>query len=646
VLSLGAPWLRLLTAWGPVYPGQWLLVPALAWALWRGPLARPRRHWERPPLLPLALFAAFVGALALLRGQWTVLLAWAPACAALAVWAYAAYRLGLRGAPLDTFVSAAIVFLGTSVIVGVLAWLAQAYWPAACVAFDCDPAAPLPFPFRGGWIGSAQYLLALVFLLPPVGGAFVESWREGAGGAQHWVLTAVVAAAGLGLLAGMRWWGFIVLALGLVLLAQALAPDRRPADGLLLRGLAFFTVFAPLALYGLVPGYGTALLFQPGSARALGVRHSLPNPAVLSSERAVPVPVQVVNAGTVALRASPQRPLRLRAVVLFTPRSGGESRMAEAGEARLTAELAPGAAAEAIVAVQVPPWIRQGYLSWAAEDDAGRPIGLAEGLHQGFRFVNADFTSLDDGGDNTLAALAARARAAAAPGMAVPTGGARRSLLEPVLGDALDSLFFSPVWGQAGSARLAGQVFDPARPFFLQVLHQYGLTGLGLLAWFFSATLRRAVQLGFGRRGGAALPWRLVPVAVLLWAAMTLLSGEPARFHSWWGCVLLGAFVQGVHERVVPPRAPLGPPRWLAGPLRGSGRAVRAALLVWRAALWIGRAALVVWRAALWIGRRVLGVGFNLARAALALLRGRGPGSRATPVRRPAPRAPFRGSRR
>jgi hypothetical protein len=635
VLFLGAPWLRVLTPFGPVYPGQWVGVPLLAWALWRGALVRPDRRWERPPLLPLALFAAFALLLALLRGQGSVALGLALASAALAVWAYAAYRLGLGGAPMGSFIPASILFLGTSLIAGGLAWLAQSDWPALCVALDCDPAAPVPFAFQGGWISSAQYLLALIFLLPPVGGAFLESWREGPAGAQHWVLTAIVAGAGLGLLAGMRWWGFLVLALGLILLGQALVPDRHPADRLLVRGLIFFTVFASIALYGLVPGYGTALVFQPGTARALGVKHTLPNPAVLSSDHAVPVPVQLVNAGTVALSASRDRPLRLKAMALFTPRSGGESRMAEAGDALLVSDLAPGDAAEVTVAVEVPPWIQQGYLSWMAEDDAGRPIGLADTLDRGFRFVNADFTSLAEGGDNTLSALAARARAAA--GMALPSATAerlsrgadnagRRGLVEPALSDAFDTLFFSPLWGQAGSARLGGQVFDPARPFFLQVLHRYGLIGLGLVAWFFTGLFRRAARLGFGRRGGAPLMWRLVPVTVLLVAAVGLLSGEPARFHSWWGCVLLGGFVQGVHDRVFPPRAAGLPPRWLAGPLRVSGRVARAAAR---------------------IVRGPPGMGYGLARGALALLRGESMRSRRRwPARRPAPRTPARGSRR
>ncbi|MFI5400678.1 MAG: hypothetical protein ACHQZQ_06480 [SAR324 cluster bacterium] len=579
VLALSGPWLRVLTPWGPVYPGQWLCVPLAAWALWRGALVQPERRWERPPLAPLAAFATFVALLALLRGQGSAALATVLASAALAVWAYAAYRLGLQGASIATFVPAAVFFLGTSLIAGGLAWLAQADWPAACILGSCDPAAPIPFAFQGGWLSPAQYLLALIFLLPPVGGAFLESWREGASGAQHWVLTAIVAGAGLGLLAGMRWWGFVVLALGLILLVQVLLPDRHPADRLLVRGLIFFTAFAPIALYGLVPGYGTALLFQPGSARALGIKHTLPDPAELSSDHAVRVPVRLVNAGTVALGASRDRPLRLKAMVLFTPRSGGESRMAEAGAARLFRDLAPGDAAEVTVAVEVPPWIQQGYVSWLAEDGAGRPILLTDALDQGFRFVNGDFTSLDHGGDNTLAALAARARAA--PGMAIPSAGTRRGGVESALSDAFDTLFFSPLWGQAGGAQPAGQVFDPARPFFLQVLHRYGLIGVGLLVWFWSDLFRRATRLGFGRRGGAPLRWRLVPVTALLVPVVGLLSGEPSRFHSWWGCVLLGGFVQGVHERVFPPRAG----GRLAGPLRVSWRAARAIVRIVRGAL-------------------------------------------------------------
>ncbi len=602
LLALGSAWLRYPTAWGTLYPAHWLLAPLLAWALWRGPLAQPggaarpggaawlSRRIEPPPLQPLLAFAGWVLLLTLLRAHWGAALTLILAAAALAPWAWAANRMGLGGAPLGTFRPAAILFLATTLAVGLLAWWAQDQWPAACVLLNCDPATPIPYAFRGGWTSSAQYLLLLLFLLPPVGGAFLESWRGGSGGAGHWLLTLIVAGAGLGLLAGMRWWGFLILALGLFLLGQALAAERHPADRLLLRGLIFFSIFTPVALYGMVPGYGTALLFPAGSARAVGVRHSLPGPVVLSSEHEVPVTVQVVNTGSVALSASADDPIRLRGFVLFTPRSGGDSRMAAAGEARIVRDLAPGETVDATVPIRVPAWVSQGYLSWAAEDESGRPIRLAEALHQGFRFVNADYSSLSEGGDNTLSALAARARESAAPALSPASGGAgplagtsplagtRRSLIEPVLSDAFDTIFFSPVWGQAGADRPFGQVFDPARPFLLQVLHRYGLIGLGLLAWFFADVLRRAIHLGFGRRSATGLAWRLVPVSVLLLAAVGLASGELGRFHSWWGCVLLGGFVQGVHERVFPSRGrgllDGGPPRWLVRPLRAAGALV------------------------------------------------------------------------
>ena len=587
LLTAGAPWLRYVTPWGPLYPGQWLLVPTLAWALTRGPMAPPNGRWERPPLLPLAIFAGFALGLGLLRRQWGMVLTLVPAAAALAAWAWAGYRLGRGDAPVGRFRTAAILFLVASLGVGLLAWLAQSRWPAACVLLNCDPTAPIPYAFRGGWHSNAQYLLALIVLLPPVGGAFLEGWRTGAPNLSHWALTLVVAAAGLGLLAGMRWWGFLILALGLLLLGQALAADSQPADRLLLRGLVFFAVFSPIALYGTVSGYGTALLFAPGSARTLGVRHTLPSPVVLSSEAEVTETVQAVNTGSVALSASPERPIRLRALALFTPRSGGESRMAPAGEGRIARDLAPGEWMDVTVTLRVPPWMNQGYLSWSAEDETGRSIGLAEGKHQGFRFVNADYSSLSESGDDALSALAARARV---PALALPAGGPRRNLVEPVLGDAFDTLFFSPLWGQAGMSRAPGQVFDPARPFLLQLLHQYGLIGLGLLGWFFTDLMRRGVQLGFGRRTLAGLSWRLVPVSVPLLALVGLLSGEWGRFHSWWGCVLLGGYLQGVHERVFPQRrgafAPAGRrlpgaglwPAAVAGALRTLARSAQAAL--------------------------------------------------------------------
>jgi hypothetical protein len=588
VLALGSPWIRVFTPWGAIYPGQWLLVPILVWALWRGPLVNPGGMGQGgarnlPPLMPLVLLGAWIGGVGLLRGQWGVVMTILLSAAALAVWAWAAYRLGRDAAPMGSFAPASFGFLALSLLAGLASWAAQAYLPQACRIWSCEAAAPVPFAFQGGWISPGQYLVALIFLLPPVGGLVVEGWRQGPARQSqeiwaHAALALVLAAAGLGALAGMRWWGFGVLGFGWLLVGQALAAEPHPADRLLMRGLAFFLVLAALALYGMVPGYRATLVNQPGGARVLGVRHTLGSPVVLSSEHAMDVPVTLVNAGSIEVDASPTQPVRLQAKILFTPRSGGESHLAPAGSGHLLRNLAPGDTQTLTVSIQVPAWIAQGYLSWAVEDDSGRSIPLAQDVQEGFRFVNGEYSSLAESGDNTLTALAARARAVAAlvPPAANPQGlssGARRNLIEPILSDAFDTLFFSPIWGQSGPPRPPGQVFEPSRSLVLQVLHRYGLVGLGLLAWFFLDLMRRSVRLGFGRSFSAGLAWRFVPVSVLLLACMAIFSGEPARFHSVWGCVLLGGFVQGVYERRYPPRgssrAPsFAPGRMLVGALQ------------------------------------------------------------------------------
>jgi hypothetical protein len=548
VLAAASPWLRV--AAGPVtlYPLHLLLTVLLGWALLR---TEGGRLAEDVPLLPGAVLAIWLATVALFRLQGWAVGGALLGGASLWLWGWAASAVGRQTPPPRYFAEAALLFLVTTLLVGGAAWAAQWWAPEACAVFNCDPHAGLPYPFHGGWHSNAQYAVLLILLLPLAAEPLVRSLRDPRAGRARWAMIALTAVAGLALLAGARAGLLLVVAAGMAGFAWTLAPDRHPADRLMLRGMVFFTLFGAVALYGLAPGYLGPLLGGRGDSRSAGIVVAPGGGVVLSSDRSTRVPIRLVNTGWSDLRADDERPLRIGALLLFTPRTG-LTRAYPAGDLLVYQTLAPGEGLDVSLPVRLPHWVNTGFMMWQLRDAAGTPIPVTEG-NRGFRFANASYYALDQAGDNPLTALATRARAFVARALPPPTDLGLGLSFDSLLGNAVDTVFFSPLWGHRAAEDPGAGPLNPVQSVWLQLLHSYGLIGLGLGLWFALRLLRQSWQVALARqRSGARLAWRLVPVSVVLLGGLAALSGEVARYHSLWGCFLLSGFVEGAHARQYP----------------------------------------------------------------------------------------------
>lgn len=563
VLAAAGPWLRIQAGAVTVYPLHLVLTALLAWALIgreRGSLAR------EVPLLPGAALIAWLALVTLFRAQWWALAGTLLGGASLWIWGWAAGGVGRHPGAGRHFGEAALLYVAATVLMGLAVWALQYGAPQACVLVNCDARAGVPYPFQGGWHSTGQYAVLLILLLPLAADPLVRSLRDPRAGRARAALLALSVAAGLALLAGARWWVLLIVALGQALFARVIAPDRHPLDRLLLRGMVFFTLFGAVALYGLAPGYLGLLLTGRDDARAAGIHLPPGGPPVLTSDHTTPVPIRLVSAGWVALNASARRPLTVR-VLLVSTTSAGQTHAYPGGALSFHHPLAPGEALELAVPVRLPHWVNTGFAMWQLHDDAGAEIPVIEGS-RGFRFANAGYYTLSPSRENHLTALAARARAfinRAQPPPRDPPG----SGVESLAGNAFDAIFFSPLWGHRPAFELGAGPLASGPSLWLQLLHGYGLVGLGLAAWLGVRLLRQSWELALAHgRSDTRLAWRLVPVSVFLLGALAMLSGEPARYHSLWGLFLLSGFVEGVHARQFPgtPRLSLSGPaavrRW------------------------------------------------------------------------------------
>jgi len=221
----------------------------------------------------------------------------------------------------------------------------------------------------------------------------------------------------------------------------------------------------------------------------------------------------------------------------------------------LQSAMAPGEARAVDVPVRLPHWAREGYLSLRLENGRGEALPLAEGSHTGWRVTNTHFRPLEGVPDNRLSALYARARAYHAEAKQPAMQSRDRNDAMQVLGAALDTLFFSPIWGEErrAVARHAEDLgppglspLNPNRPFWAALFTQYGLIGLALALWFAWRLGGTAVTLA--RQAGThldSMPWRLLPLCVVLWAASGLFTGALASYHAYWAFFVLAGFMEG-----------------------------------------------------------------------------------------------------
>jgi hypothetical protein len=541
VLALAGPWVRVeLGAW-TLYPG------AVAAGLLLGATILAEGGWQVAlrPLAPLLLLGAWVAAVAALRGEWATALVVAAVTALHFAWGVAALRMGLEGDAAGRVRPALVLLLAASLAMGLALWGVKAFWPAGCRALNCREHTPWPYAFTGGWGSSAQYLLLLLFLLAPLGGPLLTVLR-GPLLPRRWALPALSAAAGLGLVAGAPLWAVLLVGVGWALLARLLQPARRDPQRLVLRGLAAASVFALVLVYGLEPGYLHRLWGGEGALPPVRVSLPQPAPRALSSEVTQFLPVLVRNTGWSPLGAGSQGPLVVGLSYLVTPERGS-TRTVDSVATVVAGTLAPGQAREVLVPVRLPPWVRDGYLTWRLALGDGTPVPLSAGSLPGFRFSNAAYRRLGLDPDNQLSALSERARAFHEDTRPLIGTTPDAHSAGAVLGDVLDTVFFSPLWGEP-EATPPGSAFAAQRSLLPSLLHRYGLIGLGLALWFAWRLFQRA--LACAERGD--LSWQLLPVAIVLLALAGLFTPALASYHAHWAFFLLAGFLEGRYARRYP----------------------------------------------------------------------------------------------
>jgi hypothetical protein len=578
VLALAAPWVRFeLGAW-TLYPGHVALTLLLAAVLLDegGWLAALR------PLWPLVALGAYVAGVAALRGEWQTAAIVSLATGAHFAWGAAALRLGMEREAHAGLREALLLGLALTVAMGLLAWLLQAAWPAACGVLNCRAGAHWPFPFTGGWGSAAQYALLLLILLPALAAPLAGTLRDRRGGTASWALPALVALAALGLVAGAPLWAVLLAALGWELLRRTLRAGqrdpRRDPQRLLLRGLAAGGLFVLVLVYGLEPGYLHRLWGNESALPPLRVTLAEPAPRRLSSDAPTLLRIALRNTGWSPIGGAGAQGLELHLSYLVTPERG-TTRTVAGPRVPVGTTLAPGAARTVPVLLRVPHWVRDGYLTWHAQLADGSAVSLARRSLPGFRFSNSAYRRLGLDAENQLSSLAQRARAFQAEAQVAP--GALPDAHAPgmVLGDVLDTLFFSPLWGEPEPGH-AGAALSARRPFLPALLHQYGLIGLALALWVGARLLQRAAACA--DRGDPG--WRLLPLALVLLFAAGLFTPVLSSYHSHWAVFVLAGFLEGRYARKYPwpklrlPPRPLGSLRlrlpWRRG-IRRSGAARR-----------------------------------------------------------------------
>ena len=549
---LATPWLRFDLGGWTLYPGAVALTLLLAAALlhdggWGAALR---------PLQPLLALGGYIALVAALRGEWgtavTVLLVTAGHFA----WGAAAFRVGLQGRSGADLRAALLLLLCATLGLGLALWLVQGFWPAGCRALNCHEGAHWPFAFTGGWGSAGQYALLLVFLLPVLGGPLIAALGRPGGGPRRWGLPVLGAAAGMGLLAGAPLWALALVALGWALLLRALGPVRRDPQRLLLRGLAASALFGLVLVYGLEPGYLHRLWGNETALPPVRIRFQGPPPRLLSSDVPVPLALVLRNTGWSPLGGRGGDALRLGLRYLVTPERGA-TRAVDGPLVVVPGRLAPGDALALDVPVRLPPWVRDGYLTWRLSLADGSAVPLAGGSEPGFRFLNSAYRRLGLDPENQLSAMAARARAFQLE--ALPPTGAEpdANAAGMVLGNVLDTLFFSPLWGEPEPAG-RGHALPQQRPFLPSLFHRYGLIGLGLALWAAWRLLDRA--LGCQERGDPG--WMLLPLALALLGAASLFTPALGSNSSHWAFFLLAGFLEGRYARKYPwPKLRLAPRR-------------------------------------------------------------------------------------
>ena len=546
VLAAGMPWVKLAGGGAAFYPLHVVLgLLALPATAGRGGAVRAGL---RPAGGALVLLGAYLALVAALRGDWPLAALLAGATLANGCWGWAARTVG-HGSDAPALPEALILWLALAPVLGGLMWAAAAWWPAACGMLPCRPRTVAPWPFAGGWGDPALYLLFLLLLLPALWTPLLALNRLGRPGGGLVVLLAVVGLGALLALPGGRLWYAVPLGAAWAGLWLVAGREGHAQDRLLLKGAGVLYLWAAVVLYGVSPGYlGMLFAGDPAEGIALRVEQEVPTGGLLSSETPTPLTLEVVNPGPFDLALDAGQRVWVAPRLLIRP-GGGETRAYPLARVALPGSLPAGERVALTVPLLLPPWASTGFLAWHFEAEGLAAPRLGPRSAVGFRFRNPAFRDLKDSEDNLLTALAARSRTMAR--QALPPHATRRDLhgAEAMLGDVLDTLVFSPLWGQPAPYPKTAPFGGP-RPFWLQLLAEYGLIGLMLALAAGWGLARRAGQLAYAARAGTPrLAWSLVVLAVGVIALTGFFSPVLGTYHGQWGLFLLFGFTEGRHDR-------------------------------------------------------------------------------------------------
>lgn len=464
-----------------------------------------------------------------------------------------------------------LLLLGATTAIGLAGMLAGWLWPAGCALFSCSRSEGGPPPFTGGWVTQGQFLMWLVLLFPFLATSLLSAFRRPRSVAPKFLLGMLTAGAILGFVMGADVWGWAVALIGGLLVLWRLWPLHRDGERLVFKALAFGALFAAVMVYGIAPGYLQQVATDLRSEGSLRIGPSRDLPRVLSSEQVTLLSLTAINTGWGVLGDQPpwdtesdlpstSQRLRTSAesgalqigVRLHLNTRRGLVRSLDLPPLILSKPLQPGRSRPIDLPVRLPPWVREGYLTWWARDFHGKDISLSSESQGGFRFINGDFKRLELDPENRMTAFTQRARAFA--GKTLPLGhqSPDPDSLNMVLGDLLDTLVFSPLWGKTHS-RLARQTpFNANRPFWADIFHRAGFIGLGLAFWIWARLFLRTIRIAERIPFHQSPVWQFLPISLVLLGLIGFISNNPASFHGVWAFFLLSGWVDGRYEAIFP----------------------------------------------------------------------------------------------
>ena len=568
IFALGMPWLRIDLGGWVLYPGH------LAGGILAAGVLLTETGWRRAlaALLPLLVLGVYMAGLAALREQWETALLIAGSTGIQFLWGAGAFKLGCRERTPAAVGESLHLLLGAVLLAGLLAWGVQAFWPAGCAALNCRAQASIPPPFTGGWASSGQFLVFLIVVSPVVGDSVIQvlgrPGRRNFGGKDaggELLPVWMAGAAGLGLVAGGGLWSLLLVVLGLAGIARG-GPFGR-VSGIsgrqdarhFIRGLIFFMAFAMLFVYGLAPGYLSRLVSGVSTPAPMRITVEGHASKILSSTGDARYTLRLANTGWGDLGGGGGQALRLGARLTVTPELG-LSRTLDLKAVEIPGPIEPGETILMEIPLRLPHWVKEGYLTWwlkdSTDNNGGKPIGLAEGSDPGFRFLNGDYRRLTRETENRLSSLADRARAYR--DQTRPTGSTRPNPDNAVmiLGDLLDTLFFSPLWGERGGQEQGSPPFATSRPAVLVLFHRYGLLGMLLAGWALWRLAKRALAVAQRLENAGGAGWRLAPLSIVLLGVAGLFLPDLGSYHAHWAFFLLAGWMEGRHARLFPANIP------------------------------------------------------------------------------------------